>query len=490
MNGGDFQHFIGEWWKAGLLLVDRHHDLEAAHVGLQDLGDGDTAIGLQMVLEECDEHTRRSHAGVVQSVGQIGLTILALDADVQAAGLCIAQVGARADFEVFLLAGAPCLDVAALDLQVSQVTGAAVQLTDRDLHVAEQLDGVLPELLVPVSALLGTADDDHLLLLELVDAVDATLLDAVSTLLLAEAGAVGSQGQGQSSLIQSLVDEAADHGVLTGADEVEVLALDLVHHGVHLREGHDALHHVAVHHEGRDDIGETLVDHEVAGIGQNSLVQAGDVAQQVVEAIAGHAACGVHINAVEALHDLGMVRDGEIRHDRLTEALSLDVVGVVRADGYAGVDHLGDGVHDLLNAFSQLCLLGFQLCHLVGVSLDSGVVGVDLSLQLSLLGLVVALLQLAEQRTVGLAQLVAGSLQGLDFLQALAVLGVLLDDFVNEGELCILKLLLDVFLDRIRVVADKFDVKHDNSPYTLLLAQGAFPAVPFKGGVPRLGTHF
>ena len=300
------------------------------------------------------------------------------------------------------------------------------------------------------------------------DAVDATLLDAVSAFLLAEAGAVGSQGQGQSSLIQSLVDEAADHGVLTGADEVEVLALDLVHH----------------------DIGETLVDHEVAGIGQNSLVQAGDVAQQVVEAIAGHAACGVHINAVEALHDLGVVRDGEIRHDRLTEALSLDVVGVVRADGYAGVDHLGDGVHDLLNAFSQLCLLGFQLCHLVGVSLDSGVVGVDLSLQLGLLGLVVALLQLAEQRTVGLAQLVAGSLQGLDFLQALAVLGVLLDDFVNEGELCILKLLLDVFLDRIRIVADKFDVKHDNSPYTLLLAQGALPAVPFKGGVPRLGTHF
>ena len=28
----------------------------------------------------------------------------------------------------------------------------------------------------------------------------------------------------------------------------------------------------------------------------------------------------------------------------------------------------------------------------------------------------------------------------------------------------------------------------DNSPYTLLLAQGAFSSVPFKGGVPRLGT--
>ena len=51
MNGGDFQHFIGEWWKAGLLLVDRHHDLEAAHVGTQDLGDRDGAVGVLVVLQ-------------------------------------------------------------------------------------------------------------------------------------------------------------------------------------------------------------------------------------------------------------------------------------------------------------------------------------------------------------------------------------------------------------------------------------------------------
>ena len=75
--------------------------------------------------------------------------------------------------------------------------------------------------------------------------------------------------------------------MLGGTDEVQVLALDLVHHGVHLGEGHDTLHHVAVDHEGRDDIGEALVDHEVTGIGQDSLVQAGNVAQQVVEAVAG-----------------------------------------------------------------------------------------------------------------------------------------------------------------------------------------------------------
>ena len=74
----------------------------------------------------------------------------------------------------------------------------------------------------------------------------------------------------------------------------------------------------------------------------------------------------------------------------------------------------------LLDAVSQLGFLGFQLCHLVRVGLDGGIVGIDLCLQLGLLGLVGALLQLTEQGAVGLAQLVAGSLQALNFLQAVS----------------------------------------------------------------------
>ena len=77
-----------------------------------------------MVLQEGDQHTRRGHAGIVQGMGQLGLAVLILIADVQAAGLGVAQIGAAANLKVFLLAGAPGLDVAALDLQVSQVTGA------------------------------------------------------------------------------------------------------------------------------------------------------------------------------------------------------------------------------------------------------------------------------------------------------------------------------------------------------------------------------
>ena len=78
-GGGVFHHQRKLCGK--LFLIGRHHDLQAAHVGLQDLGDGNAAVGLQVVLQECDQHTRRCHAGVVQGVGQIGLAVLALDAD-------------------------------------------------------------------------------------------------------------------------------------------------------------------------------------------------------------------------------------------------------------------------------------------------------------------------------------------------------------------------------------------------------------------------
>ena len=49
--------------------------------------------------------------GVVQGMGKV-VAVLALDADAQPAGLCVAQVGAAAHLKVFLLAGAPGLYIA------------------------------------------------------------------------------------------------------------------------------------------------------------------------------------------------------------------------------------------------------------------------------------------------------------------------------------------------------------------------------------------
>ena len=111
-------------------------DRFSTHVHSQRLRDADRAVVVEVVLQKCNQHTRRSHNGVVQGVWQVGLFgFLVLDTDAKASCLSIAQVGAAANLKVFLLTWAPCLYVQALDLQVCQVAGAALQGADRDVQI-------------------------------------------------------------------------------------------------------------------------------------------------------------------------------------------------------------------------------------------------------------------------------------------------------------------------------------------------------------------
>ena len=67
-------------------------DFLAAHVGLEDLGDLHAAVGLEIVLQQGDEHPGRGHAGVVEGMGQADLALFVPVADLQAAGLGVAQL--------------------------------------------------------------------------------------------------------------------------------------------------------------------------------------------------------------------------------------------------------------------------------------------------------------------------------------------------------------------------------------------------------------
>ena len=389
-------------------------------------------------------------------MAELHLAVFILVADAQTAGLGVTQVGAGAHLKVLLLTGGPGLNVAGLDLQVCQIAGAALQLTHGDVHGTEQLHREVPQLIVPRLGVLGLADHDHLLLLKLVDAVHTALLNAVRALLLAEAGGVGGQRLGQFVGGNDLVDEPADHGVLAGADQIQVLALDLIHHGVHIRLAHNALHHVAVDHEGGDAVGEALGDHEVPAISQHSLVETGNVTQQVVEAGAGDTAGGVHINAVKALHNVRVIGDGEVRHLGLAEALDLYVGGIVRADGHGGVNDLGDLEHDVVDLLVQLSfqlfqsgqplsLIGDLLLHSLGLSQLAGV-----------------LLGLTHQHADLLAQAVAVGTELVRLLNVGPALAVQLDDLIHQRQLLVLKLLLDVFLHNVGIFPDKLNVEHSS----------------------------
>ena len=101
------------------------------------------------------------------------------------------------------------------------------------------------------------------------DAVDTSFLDAMSSYFFTEARRIGSQGHRQFGFVVDRIDETTDHRVLGSTDQIQILALDLVHHVLHLLERHDTGDDFRPDHERRYAISETFIDHEVAGISQD-----------------------------------------------------------------------------------------------------------------------------------------------------------------------------------------------------------------------------
>ena len=62
------------------------------HVGTQHLGNAHAAVSTQIIFQKRDKHAGRSHTGIVQRMRQIVFPVLAFDADLQAAALCVAQI--------------------------------------------------------------------------------------------------------------------------------------------------------------------------------------------------------------------------------------------------------------------------------------------------------------------------------------------------------------------------------------------------------------
>ena len=384
------------------------------------------------------------------------LALFAIDTDFQTACLCVSQVGAASYLKVFLLTRRPCLYVHRLHLQISQVAGAALQSTYRDVHGTEQVYGVLPQTIKPHLAVLRLADYDHFLLLELVDTVYASLLQTVGALLFTEAGRIASQSLRQLVLLKNTIDELTNHGMLAGTDQIQVLALDLVHHSVHLCEAHNAGYHIAADHERRYAVGKASVDHEVAGISQHCGMQSCDVAHQVVETISGYLSCAVQVDAVEALHNLSVIRNLEIRYHRLAVALNLYVLAVVFTDRYTRIDDIRDGHHILQDLLIQFFLFLRKLCQTVCLC---GYLLLDL--------FCLFLLALAHQRANLLGKLVTLCTQVICFLLSCSLLSVQRNDLVYQAQLLILELVTDVLFYDFRVFSYKFYIQHDFSPLLL-----------------------
>ena len=83
------------------LFCGHRDSVLAAHIHSEGLGDADAAVLVEIVLEECDEHSRGSHNGIVEGVGKV-VAVFALDADAETSCLSIAQIRAGANLKIFL----------------------------------------------------------------------------------------------------------------------------------------------------------------------------------------------------------------------------------------------------------------------------------------------------------------------------------------------------------------------------------------------------
>ena len=105
---------------------ERLDDLHVAHVGAQDLGHRNGAVGILVVLHDCRHGATDGKARAVEGVDQACALELRgiLVADVRAAGLEVPAVGAGGDLLVVVVAGQPDLEVIALGCGEANVAGA------------------------------------------------------------------------------------------------------------------------------------------------------------------------------------------------------------------------------------------------------------------------------------------------------------------------------------------------------------------------------
>ena len=184
-------------------------------------------------------------------------------------------------------------------------------------------------------------------------------------------------------------------------------------------------------------------------------MEPGDVAQEIVKAVAGDTSGGVQVDAAEGLHDLRVVGDGELRRLGLSETLNLHIFAVVLANGHRGINDLGNCQKPLMEFCLQLILQLFQLCQAVGLFFDL------LFDCLGLLELCGVFFGLAHQHADLFGETVPGGAQLIRLGDGGPASGVQVDGLVDQGELGVLKFFLDIFLYKFRVFPNEFHVQHD-----------------------------
>ena len=248
-------------------------------------------------------------------------------------------------------------------------------------------------------------------------------------------------------LRNNLIYKASDHRMLTRSDQIQVLALNFIHHRVHLREAHDAVNNGAANHVRRDHISKSLVNHEITRVGKDSRMQSCDVSEQIIESVAGDAAGRIEIDAVERLHNFRVVRNFKIRNNRFAKLLNLNILTVILANRNTWINNIRNDHHTLINLLCNLCLFCRQFIQLIRIFCH---------LSFHRLGLF--LFALSHKSTNHLGILLAKCPQIIRSLLCLPALLIQFNDLIYHRQLTVLKFILNILLYYIRIFSQKLDI--------------------------------
>ena len=235
--------------------------------------------------------------------------------------------------------------------------------------------------------------------------------------------------------------------MLTGTDQVKVLSLDLVHHGIHLCKAHNAGNHIAADHERRYAVSKSSVDHEIAGIGNYCRMQSGNIAHQIIKSVSGYTSCSIQVDTVKAFHDFCMIRNFEIRYHRLTKLFDLHIVRIILADRYRRINNIRNGHHDRTNALFNLFLTGGKFLNTVSKGSN---LFFNCFCFLKFL--------LSHQSTDLLGHFISLRTKILYFLLDLTIFLIKINNLVYQRQLGHLKFVFDILLYHFRVFTYKANV--------------------------------
>ena len=205
------------------LLAD---DGIAVHVRDEGVWNFDGAIGLLVVLEDCEVGAAYGQAAAVDGVKEVGFfraggTVF----NVCAAGLEGFEVGAGGDLAVEVLSGEPDFEVVGFGGGEAHVAGAEKHAAIREVEFFQDDFGVTGEGFVLFVRVFRPDEFYELYSLELMLADHAADVLAVGAGFATEAGSVGAEGDRELGLFEGLVAVEIGDGDLGGGDEPVVVVL-------------------------------------------------------------------------------------------------------------------------------------------------------------------------------------------------------------------------------------------------------------------------